>query len=395
MPERGFDSFLQYGYMVAPGIMHLKAGAYLLGWLYQGPDIESSSIAEQEWQSFSHNNAQCRLGDGWMIHQIIVRAPSNEYPTGKFDEITNAMIDTERRIHFTDEGVHFETFPFIFLTYRPPSYAQGGLMSKIGRFLMGTSIDEGISQIDGDIKHINEVIQNFEMSLSQTMEMRRLTLTVTDDGIENDELLHALNLVINHKNHPCTLPNPPINLDSWLARDVENGEYFLYDGQYVSVISVDSFPPCSMPNMLAEIEHLPLDITWSNRIILTDEYYARSKIDSMRKMWQQKTTSMMSKLLNKPDARVDHYAVQMVAETEAASALVEQGAVGFGHYTSTILLRSDDTDELVRKKYRWCRSPSSGAALRYVLRRATLWRHLSAASPDMGGKTCANHISIL
>lgn len=351
MPQKGFDSFLQYGYMAAPGIMHLKSGAYLMGWLYQGPDIESSSDDEQNWQSASYNNAINRLGDGWMIHQIICRAPSNEYPSGDFDETTNELIDAERRIQFTEEGTHYETFPFLFLTYQPPMHQQSGMLAQIGRFMMGRTKEEGIDQEYRDLKYINEMTQSFEMSFSQTMDLRRLSIAHPDDDIPNDELLHAINMVVNNENHPCCLPDPPMDLDSWLARDCEDGEYFVYDGKYTTVLSVDQLPLKSSPNLLAEVEHLPMDLMWSSRFIIMDDHYSRNLIDSMRKKWMQKTLPFMARMLGKESsARVDHYAVQMVAETESEGALVEQGLVTHGHYTSTVVLRADDPDLLKRKE---------------------------------------------
>ncbi|MCL2010490.1 MAG: hypothetical protein FWG71_08090, partial [Synergistaceae bacterium] len=326
-----------------PGIMLLKNGAYLTGFLYQGPDLESSTNADAEWLSMSFNNAVKRLDVGWMMHQVVVRVPAQQYPEGYFDEPTNTLIDNERMMSFTREGVHFETFCYIFLSYLPPKHAQGGLMKRIGDFLMGSSRGDDLDYIERDILHVNRILQNFETSFSQTTRFRRLYYSRA-----NDELLHALNMVLNQRNHPCPLPDPPDGLDSWLARDAENGELFIYDGKLVSVLTIDGFPSYSKPGMLAEIQHLPMSMIWSSRFIVTDQQYARGKIDEDRRMWRQKIYPFFAKMMNNPNAPADQYALQMVDELNTAMAMVEQGTIIYGHYTNTVIIRADDEETLLR-----------------------------------------------
>ena len=339
----GFDSYLQYHSMIDPGIMLLKNGAYLSGFLYQGPDLESSTNSDAEWLSMSFNNAIKRLDVGWMVHQVVVRVPSHDYPDGFFDEPTNVIIDEERMSSFTAEGAHFETFSYIFLSYLPPKSSQGGAMKRLGDFIMGASFEDNLNYIERDITHVNRMIQNFETSFSQTVRFRRLYYSRA-----NDELLHAVNMVLNQRNHPCPLPDPPDGLDTLLARDAENGEFFIYDGKLVNVLSIDGFPSHSRPGMLAEIEHLPMELVWSSRFIITDQQYARKKIDDDRKKWRQKIYPFLARMMNNPNAAADQYALQMVDELNSAMALVEQGAIIYGHYTNTVIIRADNEETLRR-----------------------------------------------
>jgi type IV secretion system protein VirB4 len=339
--QKGFDTLIQYHSMIEPGIMLLKNGSYLMGFLYQGPDLESSTKQEAEWLSASFNNAIKRLDEGWMIHQVIVRALSSEYPAGSFNEPTNALIDMERFSQFTEEGTHYETFAFIFLTYMPPAHEQGGIRKAIWDFVLGRTYDAEMTFIDRDVKHVNEVMANFETSFSQTIRFRRLSYNPA-----NDEILHALNLILNQKNHPCRLPDPPDNLDSWLARDCVNGEFYVYDGKYTALLTIEGFPPMSRPGMLAEVEHLPMELVYSSRFIVTDQQYARGKIQADRKKWQQKVYPFIAKMMNNPNAPTDRHALQMVEELHNAAALIEQGAVVYGHYTNTVVVRANDSETL-------------------------------------------------
>jgi type IV secretion system protein VirB4 len=329
--------------MVDPGIMLLKNGAYLTGFLYQGPDLESSTNSDAEWLSMSFNNAIKRLDVGWMVHQVVVRTSSTDYPEGFFDEPTNILIDEERMRGFTSEGAHYETFCYIFLSYLPPKHTKGGIMKRVGDFIMGGSHEDDLDYMERDITHVNRILQNFETSFSQTTRFRRLYYSRA-----NDELLHSLNMILNQKNHPCPLPDPPDGLDSYLARDAENGEFLVYDGRLVSVLTIDGFPAYSKPGMLSEIEHLPMSMIWSTRFIVTDQAYARGKIDMDRKKWRQKIYPFMARMMNNPNAPADQYALQMVDELNTAMALVEQGTIIYGHYTNTVIIRADDEETLLR-----------------------------------------------
>jgi type IV secretion system protein VirB4 len=337
--SRGFDSYLQYCAMVDPGVMLLKNGSYLGGFLFEGPDLESSTREDAEWLSTSFNNAIKSLDEGWMIHQVIVRTPSSAYPRGFFDEPTNALIDGERLLQFTKEDAHYESFAYLFLTYFPPMHAQGGLAKKIGDFIMGRQ--EDISYMDRDIKHFSESLNRFQTSFSQMIRCRRLLYTP-----QNDELLQALNKIMNHKNHPCALPDPPDSLDSWLARDVENGELLVYDGYCLAVLSIEGFPSYSRPGLLSDVEQLPMDVVWSSRFIVTDQDYARNKVNADRRKWQQKVYPFMAVMMNNTSAPPNQYALQMVEELDGALSLIEQGSIIYGHYTSTVLLRAPDNETL-------------------------------------------------
>jgi type IV secretion system protein VirB4 len=337
----GFDAYLQYYSMIEPGILMLKNGAYLAGFLFQGPDLESSTNSDAEWLSASFNNAVKSLDEGWMIHQVIVRMPSSKYPEGFFDEPTNALIDSERLMQFTKEGSHYESFAYTFLTYLPPRHTKGGFMKKLGDFIMGGTQDAGATYVERDVKRVNEFIQRFQTSFSQTVRFRRLTYSPF-----NDELLRALNMILNQKNHPCLLPDPPDGIDSWLSRDVENGEMLVYDGRGVAVLSIDGFPGYSRPGVLSEIGEAPMEMVWSSRFIVTDQHYARNKVAADRRKWQQKVYPFMAVMMNNNSAPPNQYALQMVDELDAATALIEQGTIIYGHYTSVVILKADDEETL-------------------------------------------------
>lgn len=345
--QRGFADYLQYFAMITSGVMKLKSGAYMAGYLYRGPDQESESKAKVEALSAQFNNAIKTLDEGWMIHQIAVRVPSRGYPTGHFQEITNYLIDLERYQSFVNEGIHFETHHFLFLTYLPPYLLQNKRTKRIADWLMGTQLEKGQDYEDRDVKAFEETLSKFETLFSQEIYFRRLEF---DANEMNDELVHALNIIMNRENHRIVLPDL-IDIDSLLARDVENGEFLVYDNRLVSVLTIDGFSAYSRPGLLSEIEKLPMEMIWSSRYIINDQHASRNKINDLRKKWRQKERSMIHKLLNNDMGPVDQNAVAMGCEIDSVAAFVENNTVVFGHYTSTIIVYADN-ENMLRQQIR-------------------------------------------
>lgn len=343
--QRGFADYLQYFAMIRPGIMKLKSGAYMGGYLYRGPDQESESKAKVEALSAQFNNAIKTLDEGWMIHQISVRVPAHEYPEGDFDEITNFLIDLERAHGFVNEGLHFETHHFLFLTFLPPVLLQNKGAKKVTDWLMGTQLERGQDYESRDVKNFEEVLNKFETLFSQEIYYRRLKFNAEE---QNDEMVHALNIIMNRQNHRVLLPNL-IDIDSFLARDIENGEYLVYDNRLAAVISIDGFPSHSRPGLLSEIEKLPMEMIWSSRFIINDYHASRNKINDLRRKWHQKERSMFSKIMNNGQGPLDQNALAMGRELDSLAAHIESHSVVFGHYTSTIVLFAEDEDMLRRQ----------------------------------------------
>lgn len=341
--QRGVSDYLQYLHKVRPNIVKLKNGAYLGGYLYRGPDKESASKENIESLIAHFNSAIKTLDEGWMIQQIAIRVPSRDYPVGRFDELTNYLIDLEREIRFVDEGVHFETLHFLFLTYLPALLHQSKKAKKIADWLMGTSLEKGKDYEDRDIKYFEETLERFETIFSQEIFVRRLSYSEN-----NDELVHAINLILNRSNHRFI--HPILNdIDCILARDLENGEKLIYDSQLVAVLTLDGFPAFSRPTILSGLDSMAMEMAWSNRFIMMDQNKGREIVIDRRKKWSQKQRSMVAKVFNMEGGTVDQDAVAMAQETEILASFVENNTVALGHYTSTVVLYAED-DDLLRRK---------------------------------------------
>ena len=348
--ERGFSDYLVYSHMVSPGVLALKNGAFLVGYLYEGPDMESASVEEIEHLHAMTNSATRRLGNGWMVHFESVRKPADAYPADHFTEPVNQLIDMERAAQHKAEGAHFETMHFLFFTYLPPAIEKNGVYRKIADFL-----SEGHSanaDDDRTIEYIENTVADVLDVLGQGVKMKRLGFIPEkseNSGYQGccgyDELLTVLNYLANGRWHPIkTTPCNTAYIDVMLARDVWLGSSktpMTLDRKFLGLVSVIEYPLETYPGILRQLAMLPHEIRWSNRYIFSDFRKAQSMLDSQRKKWAQKVRSFISQIMQNDRAPVNQDAVHMVNDIDNAAEELTAGWVGYGKHTSVVVVRAD------------------------------------------------------
>jgi type IV secretion system protein VirB4 len=348
--ERGFSDYLVYSHMAAPGVLALKNGSFVVGYLYEGPDMESASVEEIEHLHAMVNSATRRLGNGWMVHFESVRKPADAYPTNHFTEPVNRLIDLERSAQHKVEGAHFETMHFMFFTYLPPAIDKNGVYRKIADFL--SEGHSGNADDDRTVEYMENTIADVLDVLGQGVKMKRLGFVPEqreNGGYETDcgydELLTVLNYLTNGRWHPIkTTPCNTAYIDVMLARDVWLGSPkapMTLDRKFLGLVSVIEYPLETYPGILRQLAMLPYEIRWSNRYIFSDFRKAQSMLDSQRKKWAQKVRSFISQIMQNDRAPVNQDAVHMVSDIDNASEELTAGWVGYGKHTSVVVVRAD------------------------------------------------------
>ena len=113
--------YLPWAALVAKGVVLNKDGSLQRTARFRGPDLDSATPAELVGTTARLNNALRRLGSGWAIFVEAQRDAANRYPDSRFPDPVSALIDTERRAQFEEEGAHFESAYFLTLCWLPPA----------------------------------------------------------------------------------------------------------------------------------------------------------------------------------------------------------------------------------------------------------------------------------
>jgi len=125
--------FLPWAALAGEGVVLNKDGSFQRTARFHGPDLDSAVPAELVAVAGRINNALCRLGSGWAVFVEAQRVPACSYPESHFPDAASALVDTERKAQFEEEGVHFEARYFLTLLFLPPAEEA----ARAERFLYG------------------------------------------------------------------------------------------------------------------------------------------------------------------------------------------------------------------------------------------------------------------
>lgn len=342
---------LYYEALIEPDIVLLKDGALLSAFQYRGSDLATASARERAVVAQYVNNAIKRISDGYCLHFEAIRVPSTEYPENHyFSETITEIIDMERKKIFQRSNSHYETITYCFITWQPRSFsdtAAKGILSFTEKLLSLGKIGKPSKPAEPTEQ---EIISEHRITLFRdtiTDITNSLSVVLTTKRLEGVELLSALNYCVNGK--PVNKsPEIPWALDCLFAREIENGYPLIYNDEYIMAISIDGFPPDSIPSMLSYLGQLPFQYRWSSRYIPFDFKTAYARMSRIQKKWAQKETPMLAQLFDRPTKKTDKDAGQQVDDVNDALAQLHQGNISFGHYTGTIIIRDVNRDRLMR-----------------------------------------------
>ncbi|MEQ1888545.1 MAG: hypothetical protein ABL951_05110, partial [Alphaproteobacteria bacterium] len=120
-PANRLADFLPWAALVGEGVVLNKDGAFQRTARFRGPDLDSAVPTELVAVAGRINNALRRLGSGWAVFVEAQRYPVGAYPASNFPDAASALVDTERKAEFEEEGVHFESSYFLTFLYLPPA----------------------------------------------------------------------------------------------------------------------------------------------------------------------------------------------------------------------------------------------------------------------------------
>lgn len=112
--------YLPWAALIGEGLVLNKDGSFQRTARFRGPDLDSSVASELVAVAGRFNNALRRLGSGWAIFVEAMRVPSKAYPEDRFPDPASALVDTERKAMFDEEGTHYESCSYLTFLYMPP-----------------------------------------------------------------------------------------------------------------------------------------------------------------------------------------------------------------------------------------------------------------------------------
>jgi type IV secretion/conjugal transfer VirB4 family ATPase len=350
--EAGLADLLNYAAVVDDGVIVGKNGSFMAAWLYRGDDNSSSTDEQREMVSFRINQALGGLGNGWMIHVDAVRRPAPNYSEkglSHFPDPVSAAIDDERRRLFESLGTMYEGYFVLTLTWFPPVLAQRKFVELM--FDDDAVVPDHKARTMGLIEQFKREVVAIEARLSSAIKLTRMRgqKVVNEDSSEvtQDDFLSWLHYCVTGNHHPILLPSNPMYLDALIGgQDLWGGVVPRMGRKFIEVVAIEGFPLESTPGILTALGDLPCEYRWSSRFIFMDQYESIKHLDKFRKKWRQKVRGFFDQVFNTNTGPVDHDALAMVNDAEAAIAEVNSGLIAVGYYTSVVVLMGEDREKL-------------------------------------------------
>ena len=333
-------ALLCYQALVAPDTILLKDGSLLAGFRYMGNDLTTVPMRERAVVAHHVSTAIKNFGNGYAFHFEAIRVPATAYPHGQFSETVTKLIDRERQNLFKQKSSHYETCTYCFVTWKPQDLADIAAGKVMSLFRKKEDKTDAIIS-EQRIAAFQDKIKNLRNSLA---------LVFATEQLKEAKFLSALSLCVNGIATPeKAMPENIWTLDTLLARDIENGYPLLYNNEYTAVISIDGLPHDSLPSMLADLGQLPFGYRWSSRYIPFDFNNAYARMTKEQKKWAQKALPLMAQIFERETTRVNKDALMQEEDVNEALTLLHQGDASFGHYTGTVIIRSEDYETLNRQ----------------------------------------------
>jgi Type IV secretory pathway, VirB4 components len=335
--------YLPWAALVGPGVVLNKDGSFQRTAKFRGPDLDSAVVAELVAVAARLNNAFRRLGSGWAIFVEAQRSEAAIYPDSRFPDPASALVDSERKADFEEEGAHFVSSYFLTFLYLPPAEEAARTEAWLyeGRERSGVDPHEALRAFTDRTDRVIALLEGFMPECGWL-----------DDG----ETLTYLHSTISTNRHRVRVPETPMYLDALLAdQPLTGGLEPRLGEQHLRVLTIVGFPTATTPGILDELNRLAFPYRWSTRAILLDKTDAIRLLTRIRRQWFAKRKSIAAILkevmTNEQSALLDTDAANKAQDADLALQELGQDFAGEAYVTATVTVWDADArtaDEKLR-----------------------------------------------
>src|SRR5450631_940650 len=327
--------FLPWAALVAESVVLNKDGSLQRTARFRGPDLDSATPAELVGTSARLNNALRRLGSGWAIFVEASRHAAQHYPQSKFPDPVSALVDTERKAQFEEEGAHFESAYYLTFLFLPPAEEAARAEALLYE---GRVRDEGTDAhaiLKGFIDRTDRVLQLVEGFVPEA------------EWLSDTETLTYLHSCVSTRRHRVRVPEVPMYLDAILVDEPLIGGLEPRLGKsHLRTLTVMGFPSATHPGILDELNRLAFPYRWSTRAIALDKTDATKILTRIRRQWFAKRKSIVAILkevmTNESSALLDTDAHNKAMDADAALQELGSDLIGEAYVTATVTVWDED-----------------------------------------------------
>jgi len=314
--------------------------------------MESLSAKDIEWLSAVWNNALSRLGTDWGVHVTAIREPAGKYIDDAecfFDAPVARLIDMERQAVYGNEAHHFVSRYAATIYWRTPVDAEAAMGQSLVQ--RGSAVDHHESTAEEIFRdQLNKYRQTVSVLLNIIASQFKLR------AMDADELLTHIHECLTGDPHKINAPRIPAYLDALIGHhDFIGGLEPSIEGTPFKVVTVLGYPNVSYPEMVEAIHSMPFPLRYTVRFLPLDQADAVKDMAKLRDKWfgsRQNLKSLVAEKFTGEGAgtlAADDTVVNLAYDAKQAIQEANTGAVKFGFFSLTVILRHGDSKVLAER----------------------------------------------
>lgn len=322
-----------------PQIIINKDGSMQTTWAYRGPDLESAVPEQLGIITAQLNSAFMILGTSYVMYFEAQRRASTAYPQDTFPDAVTQAIDDERR-DFFESGINFESDYYMTLYWLPPTDNEG----KMKEIFI-----EGHKRQKLDMEDYLKLFQETAEKIYTFFK----SLRMPTHYLNKDETITYLHSIVSNNRNPVIAEK--IMLDNYMYDTAFTGGLEpQLDNLHIRIVVPLDYPPVSTFGMFDDLNRLDFEYRWVTRFYCMDKTDTLKTLSDFESSWKSKLKSLMATLKelffgHESEDNINLNALNKVNEVKAALNMVEGDEVGYGYY-STMVVLTDENAEIVNEK---------------------------------------------
>ena len=320
MTPRRFIDVLNWGGLVAPGVMACKDGSFLSGWEVAGVDTESLEPDALTSRLGHVGAALSELKDGESVWVVFERRPW--VPDSEPGNTGQAAVDTvtqESHMLLAESGTTWSDRLLLFYGWRP----------------------ETPGRLEDGLAGFNEARQRQESLFGTMFGLSRLVPAGPGEPCPFCGALTGL-LGQSRTGPRFGEGDLPVGLDMLLGADVlqtRRAGPVRLDGRAIAILALEGLPVSYGLSPFERFQDIPCSFTWVTRYEGVSPRTGRPAVRRRQRLWRQGSADLLANIGGESEGRRDLYGDTMAASLDAVAARMSRGREGHGYYVSVFLVQ--------------------------------------------------------
>ena len=340
------SSFVQWFALVDEGCVLNEDGSFMKTISYSGRDQDSATSEELMAMIAQVNNYIKRYGEGWCFYVEARREKANLYKERTFPDKACQIMDYERLNYFNADNYFVNKYYFT-LQWLPPSTRS----RKLTKLFYVNELEDNKDERKIFYDNLDQFKSNFDKFYDGFFGLVYKCHVLTSEEI----LTYLHSCVSLNSKQKVGLPLEPLCLGDMLCDTPFYGGTFPrigneYNMEYLSCISIRSYPQESFPCMLDELNRLDIEYRWVSRFICKDKVDADAELQTVKRNWKANDkdaiTFLKESIFRYQSVMVDSTATQRFQDADDALNELGNDYSSMGYFTSNVVIHHSDMDIL-------------------------------------------------